>query len=169
VKWRLQHVNTSQLNPHNSFPYDGFMSSTHGFSDVTVSHITLSSESESHVTTNGQSASLSWNKAPFWGLRPDFYYCQTVAAFLMWGSLSDEWTGLSFTVAPGPRQLSHFRVQVPWDSWPCLNSRLPFSSLPTTRRATVEVFDPASKRVSLVWQTAVHVITSRESNRDHFL
>jgi hypothetical protein len=25
-------------------------------------------ESESHVTTDGQPASLSWNKAPFWGL-----------------------------------------------------------------------------------------------------
>jgi hypothetical protein len=34
------------------------------------------SESESYVTTDGQSVSLSWNKAPIWGLRPDFYYCQ---------------------------------------------------------------------------------------------
>jgi hypothetical protein len=29
-----------------------------------------SSESESYVTTDGQSATLSWNKAPLWGLRP---------------------------------------------------------------------------------------------------
>jgi hypothetical protein len=43
-----------------------------------------------------QSASLSWNKAPIWGLRPDLYYCQTVAGLLMWGALSDERTGLSF-------------------------------------------------------------------------
>jgi hypothetical protein len=28
-------------------------------------------ESESYVTTDSQPASLSWNKAPFWGLRPD--------------------------------------------------------------------------------------------------
>jgi hypothetical protein len=28
------------------------------------------------VTTDGPSASLSWNKAPIWGLWPDFYYCQ---------------------------------------------------------------------------------------------
>jgi hypothetical protein len=27
------------------------------------------SESESNITTDGQSASLSWNKAPIWGLR----------------------------------------------------------------------------------------------------
>jgi hypothetical protein len=32
------------------------------------------SESESYVTTDGQSASLSWNKAPIWGLRQDFYW-----------------------------------------------------------------------------------------------
>jgi hypothetical protein len=33
------------------------------------------------------SASLSWNKAPIRGLRPDLYYCQTVAGLLMWGAL----------------------------------------------------------------------------------
>jgi hypothetical protein len=37
------------------------------------------SESESYIATDGQSASLSWNKAPIWGLRPDLYYCLTVA------------------------------------------------------------------------------------------
>jgi hypothetical protein len=30
----------------------------------------------------------------------------------MWGALSDERTGLSFTIAAGPRQRSHFRVRV---------------------------------------------------------
>jgi hypothetical protein len=43
------------------------------------------SESESYITIDGQSTSLSWNKAPMWGLRPDFYYCQTVACMLIWG------------------------------------------------------------------------------------
>jgi hypothetical protein len=71
---------------------------------------------ESYVMTDGQSASLSWNKAPIWGLRPDFYYCQTVAGLLMWGALSEERTGPSFTIAAGSRQRSHFRVRVPWDS-----------------------------------------------------
>jgi hypothetical protein len=33
------------------------------------------SESLSYVTTDGQSASLSSNKAPIWGLKPDFHYC----------------------------------------------------------------------------------------------
>jgi hypothetical protein len=46
---------------------------------------------------------------------------------------------------PSPAQ--SFSVQVPWDSWPYFtvsDSRLLFSSPPTTRRATVQVFDPAS-------------------------
>jgi hypothetical protein len=60
-----------------------------------------------------QPASLSWNKAPIWGLRPDLDYCQTFAGFLIWGVLSDERTGLSFTIAVGPRQRSHFRVRIP--------------------------------------------------------
>jgi hypothetical protein len=71
------------------------------------------SESESYVTTDGQSASLSWNKAPFWGLRPDLYYCLTVAGLLIWGALSDELSGLSFTIPAGPRQRRHFLVRVP--------------------------------------------------------
>jgi hypothetical protein len=51
---------------------------------------TLKSKSEqSYVTTDGQSASLSWCQASIWGLRPDFYNCQTVAGLLMWGALSD--------------------------------------------------------------------------------
>jgi hypothetical protein len=74
------------------------------------------SESEPYVATDGQSASLSWNGAPIWGLRQDFYYCQTVAGLLMWDTLTDERTDLSFTIAAGPRQRSHSRVRVPWDS-----------------------------------------------------
>jgi hypothetical protein len=61
--------------------------------------------------------------------------------------------GLSFTTAAGARQRSHSRV--PWDSWPYFtvsDSRLPFSSPPTTRRVTVEVFDPASTRE---WQELI--------------
>jgi hypothetical protein len=107
----------------------------------------LESASESYVTTDGQSASLPWNKAPIWGLRPDFYYCLTVAGLLMWGVLSNERKGLSFAITAGPRQRRHSRIQVPWDSRPYFtlsDSRLPFSSPPTTRRARVEVFDHAS-------------------------
>jgi hypothetical protein len=86
---------------------------------------------------------------PHRGPRPDCYCSQTCAGLLMWGALSDERTGLSFTIVAGPCQRSHFRVRVPWDSRPYFtvsDSRLPFSSSPTTRRVTVEVFDPASTR-----------------------
>jgi hypothetical protein len=54
-----------------------------------------------------------------------------------------------FTIAADPRQRSHSRVRVPWDSRPYFTlsyTRLPFLSLSATRRATVEVFDPASTR-----------------------
>jgi hypothetical protein len=101
-----------------------------------------------HITTDGQPASLSWNKAPS-GAYGQNFISQTVADLLMWGALSDERTGLSFTRAAGPRQRSHSRVRVPLDSWPYFtvsDSRFPFSSPPTTRRVTVEVFDPASTR-----------------------
>jgi hypothetical protein len=40
---------------------------------VVVNPLKAESESESYVTTDGQSASLSWYKAPIRGLRPDFY------------------------------------------------------------------------------------------------
>jgi hypothetical protein len=57
--------------------------------------------SESYIPTDGESASLFGDKAPIWGLRPDFYYCQTFADFLMLGAVSDERTGLSFIIAAG--------------------------------------------------------------------
>jgi hypothetical protein len=41
-------------------------------------NIESESESESYVRTDGQSASLSWNEAPIWGLRPDIYYSLTL-------------------------------------------------------------------------------------------
>jgi hypothetical protein len=36
----------------------------------------------------------------------------------MWVTVSDERTGLSFTIVPGPRQHSHSQVRVPRDSCP---------------------------------------------------
>jgi hypothetical protein len=91
------------------------------------------SQSQSYVTTDGQSASLSWCQAPTWGVRPDFYYCQTVVGLLMWVALSDERTGLPVTIAAGPHHRSHSWVRVPRDSWPYFtvsDSRLPQSGGP---------------------------------------
>jgi hypothetical protein len=75
-------------------------------------YLALISQSQSYVTTDGQSASLSWCQVPTWGLRQDFYYSQTAANWLMWGALSDERTGLLFTIAAGPSQSSHSWVRV---------------------------------------------------------
>jgi hypothetical protein len=55
-------------------------------------------------------------KHPSGGRRPDFYYCQTVVGFWTCGVLSDERTGLSFTIAAGLLQRSRSRVPVPQDS-----------------------------------------------------
>jgi hypothetical protein len=68
-----------------------------------ASRAEMPTESVSYVTTGGQPASLSWNKAPFWGLRADLYYCLTVAGLLNLGAISDERTGLSFTIPAGFR------------------------------------------------------------------
>jgi hypothetical protein len=65
--------------------------------------------------------------------------------FVLWGALSDERMGFSFTFAAGPCQRSHFLIPVSWDSRPYStipDLRLSFLSPPTTRRVTVEVFDP---------------------------
>jgi hypothetical protein len=132
------------------------------------------SESQSYITTDCQSASLSRYKAPIWGLRPHFWYSMTAAGLLMWGALSEERIDLSFTIAAGPRQLSHFQIRVPEDSWlyfTVSDSRVPFSSPPTTRRATVEVLDPASTRDTLekIMCLLYTRITRGEPNRDQHL
>jgi hypothetical protein len=112
---------------------------------------------ESYITTDGQSACLSWNKSPIWGLRPDFITVRQLRGLLTWGAnegFVDVGRSLtrgrvSFTFAASPRQRSHSRVRVSWDLRPHFtlsDSRLPFSSPPTTRKATVEVFDPTSTR-----------------------
>jgi hypothetical protein len=53
---------------------------------------------QNYVTTDGQSASLSWNKAPICGLRPDFHYCQIIASLFIWGALSNERAGVFYNV-----------------------------------------------------------------------
>jgi hypothetical protein len=46
------------------------------------------SESELYVTNDGQPASLSWNKASIWGLRPDLYcLCDSCGLVLVGGPL----------------------------------------------------------------------------------
>jgi hypothetical protein len=56
----------------------------------------------------------------------------------------------SFVYSAGRRERSLSRVRISWDSRPYFtvsDLRLPFSSPPTTRRVTMEVFDPASTQI----------------------
>jgi hypothetical protein len=68
--------------------------------------------------TDGQLTSLSWCQVPIWVPRLDFCSCQTAAGLLMWGALSYKRMGLPFTIAAGPRQCSHSRIEIQRDSWP---------------------------------------------------
>jgi hypothetical protein len=86
-----------------------------------------------------------WDPWPYicWMSRPLQWF------FFLWGALSDERTGLAFIYAAGLCQRNLSLVRAPWVSrqyFTVSHLRLPFSSPPTTRRVTVEVFDPASTR-----------------------
>jgi hypothetical protein len=112
------------------------------------------SRSQSHVTTDGQSVSLSWCQNPSGAQNQIFVNIRQL--WVRWcgaPSLTSGWVCRLQCLLASP---VHSRVRVPWDSWPHVtvpDSRLPqpggsprhwvpFSSPPTTRRATVEVFDP---------------------------
>jgi hypothetical protein len=93
------------------------------------------------------SQSVSLGVEPHLGLMTRyFHYRFTITVWFLWGALSDERTGLFFVCAAGPCQRSLSQVRVPRDSRPYFtvsDLRLPFSSPPTTRRVTMEAFDPA--------------------------
>jgi hypothetical protein len=118
-------------------------------------HLLNQSQSQSHIATDGQSISqsVSLGIEPYLVLMTRYsFYCLRVTVLFSWGALSDEKMGLSFVHATGSCQRSPSWVRVPWKSRPYFTVsdwRLPFSSPPTTRRVTVEVFDPASTRVDI--------------------
>jgi hypothetical protein len=97
--------------------------------------------------------------------------CQIAAGLLMWGALSDERTGLSFTLllaspahsvsGPSPVGLMTILYRLRFETPPTWRTRspyfcptgdlvippgtgFPFRRPPTTRRATAEVFEPTS-------------------------
>jgi hypothetical protein len=116
----------------------------------------LKSQSRYDRRSVGQSVLMS---RLIWGPRPDLYYCQTLAGLLMWDALSNERTGLSFTIAAGPRQRSHSRVRVPRDSSYCgvpLNTGISESERPSIARQRL------GYQVSciIVWVTIKHVHTT---------
>jgi hypothetical protein len=177
IYWTLRHNSWLQFTNHCHTHTDQWSQSRLPTADVSVlpgslprwlaaishqppTHLTAAPElsriqSQSYIATDGRSISKSWRRA--------IYYCLTVTVLFLWGALSDERTGRSFVYAAGPRQRSLSRVRVPWISRPYFAVsvlRLPFSSPPTTRRVTVEVFDPASTRVYLVLPTGPFYIAS---------
>jgi hypothetical protein len=118
---------------------------------------TDSAEYESYIRTDGQSASLSWNKAPIWGLRPDFYYCQTLASLLMWGTLSVERTVVKLLLVSPTQPFSCLSPMGLVNIFYCLKFETSLLSPATTGKATVEVFDPTStlrgKSSLMLWLT----------------
>jgi hypothetical protein len=137
---------------HSLIPFLPFLlNHSTAISRDSLNSVSSQSQSQSHITTDGQSTSKSWCRAPSGAPDQIFItYSLTVTVLFLWGAISDERMGLSFLYAAGPHQRSLPRVRFPWDSRPYFtlsDLRLLFSSPPTTRRVTVEVFEPASTRV----------------------
>jgi hypothetical protein len=124
-------------------------------------------ESESYVTTEGQSASRSWNKAPIWGLRRSLLLSGSCVLVDVGRSLwREDWSVFYNCCWSSPG--SHFRVRVPWESWTYFtlsDSRLHFSWPSTTRRVTVVVFDPASTRGYYYLKVKVKVMLRQTVSR----
>jgi hypothetical protein len=102
------------------------------------------SQSQSYFMTGGlQPISSSWRRAPS-DSRPEFLFSiEHLRSYSLYNILSEERMGLSLTIVSGSRQCIHSRIRVLWDSRPYLNvldSRLPFLTPPTIRRATMEVY-----------------------------
>jgi hypothetical protein len=80
--------------------------------------------------------------------------------------------GSVFGMCRWPLPAQSFSVLVLWDLRPYFtvsDLRLPFSSPPTTRRVTVEVFDPASTRVSLGLQAdSYYLAAARTTQKTQF-
>jgi hypothetical protein len=113
--------------------------------------------------TVSQSVSKCWCRAPSGVHDQIFITVWQLQSCFLWGALSGERTGLSFVYVAGSCQRSLSRVRFYWYSRPYYTVsylRLPFSSPPTTRRVTVEVFDPASARVQYHLKTPSRYIAS---------
>jgi hypothetical protein len=74
----------------------------------------------------------------------------TVTALLLWGALSDDRTGLIWYMLLALARVVFlgFESLGTRDHILLPHVRLPFSSPPTTRMVTMEVFDPVSTRVT---------------------
>jgi hypothetical protein len=88
--------------------------------------------------------------SPIWGSWPDIYCLTVTVLFCGVPSLTRGRVCILYVYAAGPCQCSLSQVRVSWHSQPYFtvpDLRFPFSSAPTTRRVTVEAFDPTFTRV----------------------
>jgi hypothetical protein len=162
-------VNTSQLNPHNSFPWRLRV----------LDSLLLSSDWLSYTKRTRLSLSLilrpTVSRPLYLGIKhASWVYDQifiTVRQLRVccWGALSDEVTGLSFAIAAGRRQCSQSQVRVPWDSsyFTVSDSRLHVTSY--DKQGYGGGIRPRLHTGITRLQTALCVVTSREPNRDHRL
>jgi hypothetical protein len=82
-------LHSSQITTATAKPFPGFISR----SPATASNSAVSSASRAQVLFSQPpvqkclSTESESDRRSVWGLRPDFYYCETVAGLLMWGAL----------------------------------------------------------------------------------
>jgi hypothetical protein len=79
------------------------------------------------MTSSLPPVSSSWQQSP-WDSWPSIFLTEHLQSLSLHNILSDERMDLSFTIAAGPSQHSHFQVWVQQDLWPhftVFNSRLP--------------------------------------------
>jgi hypothetical protein len=100
-RWTFPLLSVPELSPASATSFSQQQLTT---TETQHSLTATPSQSRRYVTTDGQSASLSWCQAPIWGPCSEIYYCQTVAGSLMLDALSEERTGclqllLAFTSA----------------------------------------------------------------------
>jgi hypothetical protein len=107
--------------------------------------------SNEYVTSDSQSASLSWCQAP--SETTTRFLLLSVRRVLIWAAFCDERTDLSFTVAACPRHRSHSRVRVPRDSLPYLTVSDSIRDSPNLE-GQVPVFICPKNRLSQVYHQA---------------
>jgi hypothetical protein len=79
---------------------------------------------------------------------------------LIWTTLSDEITDLSFIIAACPRQRSHSRVPVPRDSWPYFTISDRFETSPTNLDGQVPMFICPKNRSAQLYPQALDPFSS---------
>jgi hypothetical protein len=100
--------------------------------------------SRRHVATDGESVSKSWCRAPYLGLMTGYLILFDSYGLVFVGRLLWREDGSVFCICCWPLPAQSFSRPY----FTVSDLRLPFSSPPTTRRVTVEVFDPTSVRFS---------------------